>query len=80
MPNGRLMVNCGGINEASVMTDGMLHPRTSSIDDTWVQNSTIKSLTKAFPGKVWILPLIMCYVPLISLLLHLVFLNGYTIV
>ncbi|KAB1212909.1 putative spermidine synthase [Morella rubra] len=80
MPNGRLMVNCGGINEASVMTDGMLHPRTSSIDDTWVQNSTIKSLTKAFPGKVWILPLIMCSVPLISLLLHLVFLNGYTIV
>uniref|UniRef100_A0A2N9H2X9 PABS domain-containing protein n=1 Tax=Fagus sylvatica TaxID=28930 RepID=A0A2N9H2X9_FAGSY len=56
MPNGRLMVNCGGIDEASNVIDGVVHPKNSSIDGTWVQNSTIKALSKAFPGKVGILP------------------------
>ena len=56
MPNGRLMVNCCGIDEASNVIDGVVHPKNSSIDGTWVQNSTIKALSKAFPGKVGILP------------------------
>ncbi|XP_040998915.1 uncharacterized protein LOC121244773 [Juglans microcarpa x Juglans regia] len=32
MPKGRLTVNCGGINEVSVVTDGVPRPETSSID------------------------------------------------
>ena len=55
MPNGRLMVNCGGIDEAADVIDGVVHPKNSSIDGTWVQNYTIKALSKAFPGKVGIL-------------------------
>ncbi|XP_030963758.1 uncharacterized protein LOC115984913 [Quercus lobata] len=34
MPNGRLMVNCGGIDEAADVIDGVVHPKNSSIDDT----------------------------------------------
>ncbi|KAE8099833.1 hypothetical protein FH972_017784 [Carpinus fangiana] len=52
MPNGRIMVNCGGIDEASVVMDETLNPKTSSIDGTWVQNSTVKALSKAFPGQL----------------------------
>ncbi|XP_075664261.1 uncharacterized protein LOC142633890 isoform X1 [Castanea sativa] len=52
MPNGRLMVNCGGIDEAADVIDGVVHPKSSSIDGTWVQNYTIKALSKAFPGKL----------------------------
>ncbi|XP_050278534.1 uncharacterized protein LOC126720258 isoform X3 [Quercus robur] len=52
MPNGRLMVNCGGIDEAADVIDGVVHPKNSSIDGTWVQNFTIKALSKAFPGKL----------------------------
>ncbi|XVE98971.1 hypothetical protein REPUB_Repub03eG0155800 [Reevesia pubescens] len=48
MPNGRFMVNCGGVNESSM--DEKLHPQ--SFDDIWLQNSTIKALAKAFPGQV----------------------------
>ncbi|KAA3465261.1 S-adenosyl-L-methionine-dependent methyltransferases superfamily protein isoform 1 [Gossypium australe] len=48
MPGGRLMVNCGGVSESSL--DGKVqHP---SIDDIWMQNSTIKALAEAFPGQV----------------------------
>ncbi|MBA0607831.1 hypothetical protein Godav_020094 [Gossypium davidsonii] len=47
MPGGRLMVNCGGVSESSL--DGKVqHP---SIDDIWMQNSTIKALAEAFPGQ-----------------------------
>ncbi|MBA0793298.1 hypothetical protein Gohar_017715 [Gossypium harknessii] len=47
MPGGRLMVNCGGVSESSL--DGTVqHP---SIDDIWMQNSTIKALAEAFPGQ-----------------------------
>lgn len=60
MPNGRIMVNCGGIDEASVVMDETLNPETSSIDGTWVQNSTVKALSKAFPGQVGI-PLLKIY-------------------
>uniref|UniRef100_A0A7N2R419 Uncharacterized protein n=1 Tax=Quercus lobata TaxID=97700 RepID=A0A7N2R419_QUELO len=38
MPNGRLMVNCGGIDEAADVIDGVVHPKNSSIDGTWVQH------------------------------------------
>ncbi|XP_022767926.1 uncharacterized protein LOC111312150 isoform X3 [Durio zibethinus] len=48
MPDGRLMVNCGGVSESSI--DGKLHHQ--SVDDVWIQNSTIKALAKAFPGQV----------------------------
>ncbi|XP_007028190.2 PREDICTED: uncharacterized protein LOC18598559 isoform X2 [Theobroma cacao] len=48
MPDGRLMVNCGGVSESS--TDGKIHHQ--SVDDTWIQNSTIKALATAFPGQV----------------------------
>ncbi|XP_022767924.1 uncharacterized protein LOC111312150 isoform X2 [Durio zibethinus] len=47
MPDGRLMVNCGGVSESSI--DGKLHHQ--SVDDVWIQNSTIKALAKAFPGQ-----------------------------
>lgn len=55
------MVNCGGMDEASVVMDETLYPKTSSIDGTWVQNSTVEALSKAFPGQVGILLLkILC--------------------
>ncbi|GMI64802.1 hypothetical protein HRI_000149500 [Hibiscus trionum] len=48
MPNGRLMVNCGGVSESSI--DGKVHHQ--SVDEIWIQNSTIKALAEAFPGQV----------------------------
>ncbi|XVF56354.1 hypothetical protein PTKIN_Ptkin06aG0113200 [Pterospermum kingtungense] len=48
MPDGRLMVNCGGVSESSI--DGKLQHQ--SVDDIWIQNSTIKALAKAFPAQV----------------------------
>ncbi|TYI98562.1 hypothetical protein E1A91_D01G222800v1 [Gossypium mustelinum] len=48
MPGGRLMVNCGGVSESSL--DGKV--QLPSIDDIWMQNSTIKALAEAFPGQV----------------------------
>ncbi|XP_002526980.2 uncharacterized protein LOC8260364 [Ricinus communis] len=50
MANGRIMANCGGINEKSDNADGTIHPE--SIDGTWIENSTIKTLSEAFPGQV----------------------------
>ena len=32
MPDGRLMVNCGGIDEAADVIDGVVHPNNSSIE------------------------------------------------
>ncbi|CAL5374137.1 unnamed protein product [Camellia sinensis] len=52
MPNGRLMVNCGAANDGASNT---ISPEVSSIDGTWVQNSTIKALCQAFPGHVGLL-------------------------
>ncbi|KAF5956984.1 hypothetical protein HYC85_004209 [Camellia sinensis] len=49
MPNGRLMVNCGAANDGASNT---ISPEVSSIDGTWVQNSTIKALCQAFPGHL----------------------------
>lgn len=43
MPNGRIMVNCGGATDemsANVHSEG-----------TWLLNSTLQTLYKAFPGQ-----------------------------
>ncbi|OAY54380.1 uncharacterized protein LOC110610508 [Manihot esculenta] len=50
MPNGRFMVNCGGIYEKSDTTNGIIHPKL--VDATWAENTTIKALSEAFPGQV----------------------------
>ncbi|KAL8107075.1 uncharacterized protein LOC141670587 [Apium graveolens] len=42
MPNGRIMVNCGGSDIGASVSD----------EGTWEQNSTIKALCQAFPGEV----------------------------
>ncbi|KAJ4842994.1 hypothetical protein Tsubulata_037861 [Turnera subulata] len=49
MPNGRLMVNCGDIDEKSHLVNGKAHNRSA---DTWDKHSTIKALSKAFPGQL----------------------------
>ncbi|KAH9795341.1 S-adenosyl-L-methionine-dependent methyltransferases superfamily protein [Citrus sinensis] len=50
MPNGRFMVNCGGIDGVSDMTYGAARPK--SMNDVWMHNSAIRALSEAFPGKV----------------------------
>lgn len=50
MPNGRFMVNCGGIDGVSDMTYGTAQPK--SMNDVWMHNSAIRALSEAFPGKV----------------------------
>ncbi|XP_072963654.1 uncharacterized protein [Typha angustifolia] len=52
MPNGRIMINCGGVHaEASQGAERTAHSNVSP-DSSWVQHSTIKALCSAFPGKV----------------------------
>lgn len=41
MPDGRIMVNCGGSDTVE------------SLSSPWVQNPTVKALCSAFPGQVW---------------------------
>lgn len=48
MPNGRIMVNCGGTSGGSEVD-----PRSTSSNGSLVQNSTIKALSEAFAGEVW---------------------------
>ncbi|XP_065847872.1 uncharacterized protein [Euphorbia lathyris] len=43
MAGGRFMVNCGGVYETS---------SPKSVDENWVNNSTLKALSEAFPGQV----------------------------
>jgi len=50
IPNGRLMVNCGGIEESDAINERI---STKSVDNAWVENPTIKVLCEAFPGQVW---------------------------
>ncbi|CAN8246154.1 unnamed protein product [Cochlearia groenlandica] len=50
MPNGRIMVNCAGIEEEKVLTDEK--PKLILDDSVWMSNSTIKILSEAFPGQV----------------------------
>ncbi|PON51225.1 hypothetical protein PanWU01x14_217860 [Parasponia andersonii] len=51
MPNGRIIVNCGGTSGASEV-DPKSVDRKSFSDGSWVQNSTIKALSIAFPGQI----------------------------
>ncbi|KAL1193596.1 hypothetical protein V5N11_015523 [Cardamine amara subsp. amara] len=48
MPNGRIMVNCAGI-EAELQNG---KPRLLLDDSAWMLNSTVKILSEAFPGQV----------------------------
>lgn len=48
MPNGRIMVNCGG---AHAELSGSQH-QIDSLKGSWLQNSTIKALCRVFPGKL----------------------------
>ncbi|XP_004293819.1 PREDICTED: probable spermidine synthase-like [Fragaria vesca subsp. vesca] len=52
MPEGRLMVNCGGIDCASDVNNGTVNPNNTSTDGSWVNNPAIKALSEAFPGQV----------------------------
>lgn len=51
MPNGRIMVNCGGAH-AEVSNGGERPTNTSVSNGSWLQNSTIKALCQAFPNEV----------------------------
>ena len=48
MPNGRIMVNCGGTTGGSDVD-----PRSASSNCSLVQNSTVKALSEAFAEEVW---------------------------
>ncbi|XP_023640966.1 uncharacterized protein LOC17876645 [Capsella rubella] len=48
MPNGRIMVNCAGIE--SELQNGK--PQLILNDSAWMLNSTVKILSEAFPGQV----------------------------
>ncbi|CAL0326338.1 unnamed protein product [Lupinus luteus] len=52
MPNGRFMVNCGGIDGGSSVIDARTDPELLSSDETWFLNPAMKALSKAFPGQV----------------------------
>lgn len=45
MPDGRIMVNCGGADAAVSLAGG-------TSPSSWVQNPTIKALCSAFPGQL----------------------------
>ena len=51
MPNGRIMVNCGGTSGSS---EADLKSKLINGINA-VQNSTIKAMSKAFPGQVSLL-------------------------
>ncbi|XXG43447.1 hypothetical protein AAC387_Pa01g3482 [Persea americana] len=48
MTHGRIMVNCGGTHAEAAKAGGV----ASSNDSSWIQNSTIKALCKAFPKNL----------------------------
>ncbi|KAK1305290.1 hypothetical protein QJS10_CPB11g01915 [Acorus calamus] len=51
-PNGRIMVNCAGAHvERSTLGGESINTKLSS-NGSWIQNSTIKTLCKAFPGNL----------------------------
>ncbi|XP_019443668.1 PREDICTED: uncharacterized protein LOC109347968 isoform X3 [Lupinus angustifolius] len=52
MPNGRFMVNCGGIDGGSSVIDARNDPELLTSDETWFLNPALKALSKAFPGQV----------------------------
>lgn len=52
MPQGRIMVNCGGAH-AEITDSGYIKINENiSSKGSWVKNSTIKAMCRAFPGKV----------------------------
>ncbi|KAJ0248036.1 hypothetical protein HA466_0164040 [Hirschfeldia incana] len=51
MPNGRIMVNCAGIEEEKVVTNEK--PQLVPGDSVWMLNPTIKVMLEAFPGQVY---------------------------
>ncbi|PKA59594.1 hypothetical protein AXF42_Ash018061 [Apostasia shenzhenica] len=52
MPNGRVMVNCGGMH-AEISDSGYIKiNRKNSFNGQWVQNSTIRAMCRAFPDKL----------------------------
>ncbi|CAN6895991.1 unnamed protein product [Brassica oleracea] len=51
MPNGRIMVNCAGIEEEKVVTNEK--PKLVLGDSVWMLNPTIKVMSEAFPGQVY---------------------------
>ncbi|KAM7525999.1 hypothetical protein LguiA_015901 [Lonicera macranthoides] len=52
MPKGRLMVNCGGTNDGVPSITDIVTSGLSSFQSTCEQVSTLKALSKAFPGQV----------------------------
>lgn len=52
MPNGRIMVNCGGVTDESSVPIAETRPECSPTDQTWQQNSTLRTLYKAFPEQL----------------------------
>ncbi|KAH0448327.1 hypothetical protein IEQ34_022127 [Dendrobium chrysotoxum] len=52
MPHGRIMVNCGGA-QAEITESGYIKVNGNiSSKGSWVQNSTIQAMYRAFPGKL----------------------------
>lgn len=52
MPHGRIMVNCGGAH-AEITESGYIKENENiSSKGSWVWNSTIKAMCRAFPGKL----------------------------
>ncbi|XP_061353955.1 uncharacterized protein LOC133298641 [Gastrolobium bilobum] len=52
MTNGRFMVNCGGNDGGSSVSDGSTDPEILSNDEIWLLNPTLKALSTAFPGQL----------------------------
>ncbi|KAI5445476.1 uncharacterized protein LOC127135064 isoform X1 [Lathyrus oleraceus] len=52
MANGRLMVNCGGIDASSSVAFASSDPGNLSNDEAWLLNAAMKALSKAFPGEL----------------------------
>lgn len=55
MPKGRIMVNCGGAYAEVYGSRKQTANATVVSTGSWIKNSTIKALCKAFPGKVLLL-------------------------
>ncbi|PKU65055.1 uncharacterized protein LOC110111163 [Dendrobium catenatum] len=52
MPHGRIMVNCGGA-QAEITESGYIKVNGNiSSKGSWVKNSTIQAMCRAFPGKL----------------------------
>ncbi|KAK8916659.1 hypothetical protein KSP39_PZI022905 [Platanthera zijinensis] len=52
MPDGRIMINCGGAHTEIADSGYIKVSGNHSSKGCWAQNSTIKAMCKAFPGKV----------------------------